>query len=72
MFCHLRSFYRGLGKLAIETHNHTSRFSSYLGHKKEVMVPGVPSGDRGNWDKKSLRDRVTEATDALRRKLRKD
>ena len=33
-----------------------------------VLVPGVPSGDRGNWEYK---DRcVTEATHGFRRKLR--
>ena len=26
-----------------------SFFSSYLVHKREIMAPGVPSGDRGNW-----------------------
>ena len=30
------------------------RFSSYLEH---VIVPGVSSGDRGNWEQESLRDR---------------
>ena len=24
-------------------------FPSYLVHKKAVVVPGVPSGDHGNW-----------------------
>ena len=31
-------------------------FWSYSGHKREVIVPGVPCGDRGNWDQASLRD----------------
>ena len=22
----------------------------FLGHKRQVIVPGVPCGDRGNWD----------------------
>ena len=26
------------------------RFLSYLGHKREVIVHGVPSGDHGDWD----------------------
>ena len=25
-------------------------FSLYLVHKKAVVVPGVPSGDRENWE----------------------
>ena len=25
-------------------------FSSYLVHKTTAVVPGVPSGDRGNWE----------------------
>ena len=33
-----------------QRHNQQSRFSSYLGHKGEAMAPGVPSGDRGNWE----------------------
>ena len=44
-------------------------FFSYLVDKREALVPGVPNGDRGNWEKESLR---TEATYVLRRKLRKD
>ena len=35
--------------------------SSYLGHKRAVVVPGVPSGDGGNWEYESL----TEAMHVL-------
>ena len=32
-----------------QTHS-LQRVFSYLGHKRGVIVPGVPCGDRGNWD----------------------
>ena len=35
-------------------------------------MPGVPCGDRGNWDTGTKNRCVIEATHVLRRKLRKD
>ena len=32
-------------------------FSSYLVHKTTAVVPGFPSGDRGNWEQELLCDR---------------
>ena len=46
----LRQRFGSLAGVSSETHNQQSRFSSYLGHKGEAMAPGVPSGDRGNWE----------------------
>ena len=33
-----------------EFHNLQRVFSSHLWHKRGVIVPGIPSGDGGNWD----------------------
>ena len=32
-------------------------FPSYSGHKREIMFPGVPSGDLGNWKYERLCNR---------------
>ena len=39
-----------LAYVSSETHDLQAVFSSYLVHKTAVVIPGVPSGDRGNWE----------------------
>ena len=39
-----------LAYVSSETHDLQAVFSSYLEPKSAVVIPGVPSGDRGNWE----------------------
>ena len=40
-----------LACVSSETHNlQAVLFSSHLVHKTPAVVPGVPSGERGNWE----------------------